>query len=175
MTADAEAEAGLVTVAGNRPVRETIDRLRDAVTGAGYQVFARIDHADHAARAGLELRPTELLIFGKPEGGTHLMQDRQTAGIDLPMKALAWQDAAGEDLGDLQRRLVAHAAVTGSSRRATPVSRRSRRARWPRCARPPGPLPRAEGTGPVAMLPDRCVRGPRPLSRDDVYPSYSEG
>ncbi|WP_392671854.1 DUF302 domain-containing protein [Streptomyces sp. LN785] len=96
MTADAEAEAGLVTVAGNRPVRETIDRLRDAVTGAGYQVFARIDHADHAARAGLELRPTELLIFGKPEGGTHLMQDRQTAGIDLPMKALAWQDAAGK-------------------------------------------------------------------------------
>ncbi|MEU0834409.1 DUF302 domain-containing protein [Streptomyces sp. NPDC005969] len=90
-----DADKGLVTVASTRPVRETIDRLQDAITAAGFHVFARVDHADHAARAGLELRPTELLIFGKPEGGTHLMQDKQTAGIDLPAKALAWQDATG--------------------------------------------------------------------------------
>ncbi|MFF3061275.1 MULTISPECIES: DUF302 domain-containing protein [unclassified Streptomyces] len=98
MTAEAEADAddGLVTVACNGSVRETIDRLHEAITASGFQVFARIDHADHAARIGLELRPTELLIFGKPEGGTQLMQDRQTAGIDLPSKALAWQDAAGD-------------------------------------------------------------------------------
>lgn len=83
MTAEADADDGLVTVACNGSVRETIDRLQEAITASGFQVFARIDHADHAARIGLELRPTELLIFGKPEGGTQLMQDRQTAGIDL--------------------------------------------------------------------------------------------
>jgi len=51
-----------------------------------------------SAHAGLELRPTELLIFGKARGGTPLMQDRQTAGIDLPLKALAWEDAEGTEL-----------------------------------------------------------------------------
>jgi len=55
-------------------------------------VFARIDHADNATDAGLQLRPTELLIFGNPRGGTPLMQESQTAGIDLSVKALAWQD-----------------------------------------------------------------------------------
>jgi uncharacterized protein (DUF302 family) len=56
------------------------------------RVFARIDHAANAADAGLDLRPTELLIFGHPKGGTPLMQDRQTAGLDLPFKALIWED-----------------------------------------------------------------------------------
>ena len=55
----------------------------------------RIDHAAHAAHRGLALRPTELIIFGNPAVGTALMQDEQTCGIDLPMKALAWQDASG--------------------------------------------------------------------------------
>jgi uncharacterized protein (DUF302 family) len=58
-------------------------------------VFARIDHAANATRAGMQLRPTELLMFGNPRAGTPLMQDRQTIGIDLPVKALAWQDAEG--------------------------------------------------------------------------------
>ena len=56
-------------------------------------VFARIDHTDGAAKVGLPLRPTELVLFGHAKGGTPLMQDRQTAGIDLPLKALAWEDA----------------------------------------------------------------------------------
>lgn len=59
-------------------------------------VFARIDHAANAAAVGLSLRPTEVVLFGNPKGGTLLMQDQQPAGIDLPLKALDWQDAEGK-------------------------------------------------------------------------------
>jgi uncharacterized protein (DUF302 family) len=86
---------GLITVASGAPVGATIDRLVETVTAAGMRVFARVDHAAGAAEAGMELRPTELVLFGHPRGGTPLMQDRQTAGIDLPLKALAWEDADG--------------------------------------------------------------------------------
>src|SRR5689334_15992936 len=87
---------GMITVTSDHSVRETIDRLAAAVTEAGLKVFARIDHAEGAAQVDLPLRPTELLIFGHPRGGTPLMQDRQTAGIDLPIKALAWEDENGQ-------------------------------------------------------------------------------
>ncbi|HLZ81117.1 MAG TPA: DUF302 domain-containing protein [Ktedonobacteraceae bacterium] len=87
---------GLITVASRFSARETMDRLIAAVTSAGLHVFARIDHAANAAQVGMELRPTELLIFGNPRGGTPLMQDRQTAGIDLPVKALVWEDEEGK-------------------------------------------------------------------------------
>jgi uncharacterized protein (DUF302 family) len=90
------AEEGLVTVASRFSVRETLDRLVAFASQHGLTVFARIDHADGAAKVGMRLRPTELLIFGHPKGGTPLMQDRQTAGIDLPVKALAWEDADGK-------------------------------------------------------------------------------
>lgn len=86
---------GLITVASRFSVSETLDRLTTALTGAGLRVFARIDHASGAEEVGLKLRPTELLIFGHPKGGTPLMQDKQTAGIDLPVKALAWEDEEG--------------------------------------------------------------------------------
>lgn len=86
---------GMVTVASDVSVHETIDRLAVAVTKAGLRVFARIDHAEGAAQVDMPLRPTELLLFGHPSGGTPLMQDRQTAGIDLPVKALAWEDENG--------------------------------------------------------------------------------
>jgi uncharacterized protein (DUF302 family) len=86
---------GLITVASAAPVGETIDRLVETVTAAGMSVFARIDHAAGAAEVGMELRPTEVVLFGHPRGGTPLMQDRQTAGIDLPLKALAWEDEQG--------------------------------------------------------------------------------
>jgi uncharacterized protein (DUF302 family) len=66
------------------------------VVQAGLRVFARIDHAAGAREVGATLRPTELLIFGNPRGGTPLLQDRQLAGIDLPVKALAWEDAQGK-------------------------------------------------------------------------------
>jgi len=87
--------AGLVTVRSAHSVAVTVDRLAAAVAEAGLNVFARIDHAQNAAEAGLELRPTELLIFGHPRGGTPLMREQQTSGIDLPVKALAWEDPEG--------------------------------------------------------------------------------
>ena len=87
---------GLITVASRFSVGETLDRLTAALTSAGLLVFARIDHASNAKEIGVDLRPTELLIFGNPNGGTPLMLDKQTAGIDLPVKALAWEDEAGQ-------------------------------------------------------------------------------
>jgi uncharacterized protein (DUF302 family) len=109
---------GLVTVRSAHSVPDTIDRLVSTVTSRGMTVFARIDHAAGAAQVGLELRPTLLVVFGSPAGGTPLMQDRQTAGIDLPLKALAWQDPAGavwltcNDPGWLARR---HGLGAGSA------------------------------------------------------------
>jgi uncharacterized protein (DUF302 family) len=72
-----------------------MDRLEAAVRARGMTVFARIDHAAGAAQAGLPLRPTEVLVFGAAAGGTPLMQAYQTMGIDLPLKALVWEDESG--------------------------------------------------------------------------------
>jgi uncharacterized protein (DUF302 family) len=87
---------GLTTIKSSRAPRETMNRLEAAVIAKGLTVFARIDHAEGASAAGLSLRPTEVLIFGNAKGGTPLMQAVQTMGIDLPLKALVWQDAAGD-------------------------------------------------------------------------------
>ncbi len=87
---------GLRTVRSSHGAEETMDRLEAEVRGRGLTVFARIDHAAGAHEAGLALRPTELLIFGNARGGIPLMQAAQTIGIDLPLKALVWQDAAGD-------------------------------------------------------------------------------
>ena len=90
------SDNGVVTLQSRFSVRETVDRLAQKVTSLGLIVFARIDHMAGAAQAGLALRPTELLIFGNPNGGAPLMQDRQIAGIDLPVKALAYEDTDGK-------------------------------------------------------------------------------
>jgi uncharacterized protein (DUF302 family) len=87
---------GLTTIPSDFSVEETIDRLAAIVTSKGLNVFARIDHAANATQAGLSLRPTYLIIFGNPKAGTPLMQDNQISGIDLPVKALAWEDEAGQ-------------------------------------------------------------------------------
>jgi uncharacterized protein (DUF302 family) len=87
---------GLVTCPSRHGPKETMDRLAAAVTDQGMSVLARMDHAAAAAEVGLTLRPTEVLIFGNPRGGTPLMQVAQTIGIDLPLKALVWQDEAGK-------------------------------------------------------------------------------
>jgi uncharacterized protein (DUF302 family) len=73
-----------------------MDRLQAQIRAQGMTVFARIDHAAGAAEVGLTLRPTELISFGNARGGTPLVQSVQTVGIDLPLKALVWEDAAGE-------------------------------------------------------------------------------
>jgi uncharacterized protein (DUF302 family) len=90
------AVPGLTTIKSSHSPRETMDRLEATIKGKGLTVFARIDHAEGATAVGLSLRPTEVLIFGNAKGGTPLMQAVQTIGIDLPLKALVWQDASGE-------------------------------------------------------------------------------
>jgi uncharacterized protein (DUF302 family) len=87
---------GLMTCPSHYGPRETMDRLASAVAEHGMTVLARIDHASAAAKVGLELRPTEVLLFANPKQGTPLMQAAQTMGIDLPLKALVWQDEAGK-------------------------------------------------------------------------------
>ena len=87
---------GLTTVPSNFGPKETMDRLEAEIRAQGLAVFARIDHAAGAAEVGLTLPPTELIIFGNARGGTPLMQSEQTVGIDLPLKALVWQDATGK-------------------------------------------------------------------------------
>ena len=72
-----------------------MERLEAEIRAQGMKVFARIDHAAGAAEAGLKLPPTDLIIFGNARGGTPLMQSIQTVGIDLPLKALVWEDASG--------------------------------------------------------------------------------
>jgi uncharacterized protein (DUF302 family) len=95
LRSSAMSDAGLITIASPHSVRRTIDRFETAAVAAGLKIFARIDHQAGAESVGMPLRPTELVIFGNPKGGTPLMQDRQLAGIDLPVKALAWEDEAG--------------------------------------------------------------------------------
>ena len=89
------SDNGLVTLQSAHDFATTLDRLTTALEGKGATIFARIDHAAGAASAGLALRPTTLVVFGNPKGGTPLMQAAQTAGIDLPLKALIWQDEGG--------------------------------------------------------------------------------
>jgi uncharacterized protein (DUF302 family) len=87
---------GLITVKSAHGAKDTMDRLELAVKQKGLNVFARIDHAAGATKIGKKLRPTELLIFGNPQGGTPFMECSQTVGIDLPLKALVWQDESGQ-------------------------------------------------------------------------------
>ena len=89
------AADGLITIRSSYGPKDTIGRLEAAVNAKGLTIFARIDHAAGAAKVGLGLRPTVVLIFGTAKGGTPLMQSVQTIGIDLPLKALVWQDASG--------------------------------------------------------------------------------
>jgi len=108
---------GLTTSESVHGPKETMDRLVAAVTARGAAVLARVDHAAAAASVGMPLRPTEVVIFGNPRTGTPLMQSVQTMGVDLPLKALVWQDEAGKtwlstnDPGWLARR---HGADVGN-------------------------------------------------------------
>lgn len=91
----ARADDGVVRLKSNADVSTTIDRLASALKTKGITIFARVDHAAGAKAAGLELRPSQLLIFGNPKLGTPLMQSNALIGLDLPMKMLAWEDADG--------------------------------------------------------------------------------
>ncbi len=91
----AQADNHMEIMQSPHGVGKTIDRFELAVKKAGMNIFARIDHAQAAKKVGMQLRPTQLLIFGNPKVGTKLMQSNQLIGIDLPLKALAWKDEKG--------------------------------------------------------------------------------
>ena len=92
----AGAADGLLAVRSPHSAKETMNRLEAIVKQHGLNVFARIDHAACASKVGKTLRPTEVLIFGNPQGGTPFMECAQTVGIDLPLKALVWEDASSQ-------------------------------------------------------------------------------
>ena len=89
-------EDGLVKLQSSHSVEATADKLEQALMSKGMTVFARIDHANGAANAGLSLKPTELVIFGNPKVGTPLMNCERSVAIDLPQKMLVWEDDSGQ-------------------------------------------------------------------------------
>ena len=89
-------ERGLISKKSPHSVTVTLDRLEKVLKDKGVTIATRWSHDAGAAKADIPLRPTELLIFGNPKVGSHFFTSKQTAGIDLPMKALAWQDEAGQ-------------------------------------------------------------------------------
>jgi uncharacterized protein (DUF302 family) len=90
------AEKGLVHVRSPHPVPESLRRLEGLATARGLTVFARIDFSGDAQRAGLQMRPAQLLLIGNPRTGTPLMIASPTVAIDLPLKVLTWEDAGGQ-------------------------------------------------------------------------------
>ena len=90
------ADNGIISIKSSHDVKTTVGRLENILGEKGMTVFIRINHAEGAEKVGKKLRPTELIIFGNPKVGTPLMQCGQSVGIDLPQKALIWQDEAGQ-------------------------------------------------------------------------------
>jgi uncharacterized protein (DUF302 family) len=88
--------SGIIDVRSPYAVPETLARLQSIIKEKGMTIFALVDHSGEAEKAGLKMRPTQLLIFGSPKGGTPLMVAAPSIAIDLPLKALAWQDDQGQ-------------------------------------------------------------------------------
>jgi uncharacterized protein (DUF302 family) len=88
-------DTGITRIASTHSVAQTMERLESLLRERGVMIFARIDFSGDAARAGLSLQPEQMLIFGNPKAGTPLMQSVPAAGLDLPLKVLAWEDAEG--------------------------------------------------------------------------------
>jgi len=95
MSNAADAEQGIARIPSRHSVSETISRLQSLLKDHGIKVFGLIDFSGDAERAGLAMRPEQMLIFGNPKAGTPLMVAAPTAGLDLPLKALVWQDSHG--------------------------------------------------------------------------------
>ncbi|MBS0536533.1 MAG: DUF302 domain-containing protein [Proteobacteria bacterium] len=111
MTTADRTDGSVISVASNSGFAATLDKLVALIEANGLRVFARIDHAANATEVGMTLRPTTLVIFGNPKGGTPLMQDRQTAGLDLPLRILVWQDEVAKvwlTWGDPQELIARH-------------------------------------------------------------------
>ena len=90
------ASKGIVVKASNHSVEETVNRLKNILQAKGITLFAVIDHSGEAEKVGMEMPPTQLLIFGNPKAGTPLMLASPTSAIDLPLKILVWADARGK-------------------------------------------------------------------------------
>ena len=88
-------DRGMIDVPSPYSVPDTLARLESILKERGLTIFARVDHSGEAERVGLQMRPTQLLIFGSPKGGTPVMVAAPSAAIDLPLKALAWEDERG--------------------------------------------------------------------------------
>jgi len=91
-----KAGEGIISKQSKYSVPETLDRVDALLRSKGIKIFVRVDHSGEAEKAGLKMPPTQLLIFGNPKGGTPVMLAAPTAAIDLPLKALAWQDGDGK-------------------------------------------------------------------------------
>jgi uncharacterized protein (DUF302 family) len=96
LTLPATAAEGLVVKPSRHGVADTVTRIEATLRTRGVTLFARIDHAGEAQKAGLSMRPAQLLIFGNPKAGTPVMSAAPTAAIDLPLKALVWEDTEGK-------------------------------------------------------------------------------
>lgn len=91
----APSDLGIARLRSSRNVPQTIEKIEQVLNAHGVTIFANIDFSGDAARAGLSLRPEQMLIFGNPKAGTPLMQSAPEAGLDLPLKALVWEDDQG--------------------------------------------------------------------------------
>ena len=87
---------GLVTIPGHHSVDETVQKLEGILQAKGVKLFAVVDHGGEAEKAGMQMRPTKLLIFGNPKAGTPLMLASPSIAIDLPLKVLVWEDTEGK-------------------------------------------------------------------------------
>ena len=92
----AKGPDGLITIKSQNSVKQTIDKLEKVLKSKGISIVTRWSHDQKANSVGIRLRPTELLLFGNPKLGSHFFTSQQTSGIDLPLKALAWQDQKGQ-------------------------------------------------------------------------------
>jgi len=91
-----DKSTGLVDLPSKHSVDETVEKLKGILQSKSITLFALIDHSGEAAKAGLKMRPTKLLIFGNPKSGTPVMQAAPSSAIDLPLKILVWEDAQGK-------------------------------------------------------------------------------
>jgi uncharacterized protein (DUF302 family) len=120
------SDNGVVSIRSHKSVAQTVQRLEQTLAAKGIQLFAVIDHSGEAEKVGLQMRPTKLLIFGNPKGGTPLMIAAPTVALDLPLKILIWEEAddtvwvSYNDSTYLQRRhgvpadLAANISVVGA-------------------------------------------------------------
>lgn len=93
---DANSQNGIVTIPTDHSVEEAVQKVEDILKAKGVKMFALIDHSGEAEKAGMQMPPTKLLIFGSPKAGTPLMLASPSVAIDLPLKILIWEDAGGK-------------------------------------------------------------------------------